>query len=265
MKVRDRAARVGCASNLRQLAIATHLYADAHRWLPSGCAYPMVRLLPQPLSGVGMSWQTAILPYIEQEQVWQLAWLAQRQDPYGHAPIHALVKAHAFPVLLCPSNSLAVGDSAAGDEFGLTDYIGVAGTGVGQNDGMFHVRYTVRLTDVKDGTSSTLMIGERPPGPRGAFGAWYAGWGYTVCSLSQILPAVGDSFVPPQASDCPLSTSGLRPGIVGNACDIPHFWSLYSGGANFAFADCSVRFVTYEQTGILPALATRSGGEVVDF
>jgi prepilin-type processing-associated H-X9-DG protein len=42
-----------------------------------------------------------------------------------------------------------------------------------------------------------------------------------------------------------------------------HFWSLHPGGANFAFADGSVRFLAYSANPIMPALATREGGEVV--
>ena len=42
-----------------------------------------------------------------------------------------------------------------------------------------------------------------------------------------------------------------------------HFWSPHGGGANFAFADGSVRFLAYSADAILPALATRNGGEVV--
>jgi prepilin-type processing-associated H-X9-DG protein len=48
-----------------------------------------------------------------------------------------------------------------------------------------------------------------------------------------------------------------------NACDVNHFWSMHIGGANFGFADGSVRFLSYEANTILPALATRAGGEVV--
>jgi prepilin-type processing-associated H-X9-DG protein len=47
-------------------------------------------------------------------------------------------------------------------------------------------------------------------------------------------------------------------------CDVSHFWSPHSGGANFAFADGSVRFLSYSADPILPALATRSGGENVE-
>jgi prepilin-type processing-associated H-X9-DG protein len=46
-------------------------------------------------------------------------------------------------------------------------------------------------------------------------------------------------------------------------CDLFHFWSLHPGGANFAFADGSVRFLTYAADDVLPALATRAGGEAV--
>jgi prepilin-type processing-associated H-X9-DG protein len=41
-----------------------------------------------------------------------------------------------------------------------------------------------------------------------------------------------------------------------------HFWSPHPGGANFALADGSVRFLPYAANDVLPALATRAGGEV---
>jgi hypothetical protein len=45
-------------------------------------------------------------------------------------------------------------------------------------------------------------------------------------------------------------------------CDTFHYWSPHTGGANFALADVSVRFLRYA-AAILPALATRAGGETV--
>ena len=59
-------------------------------------------------------------------------------------------------------------------------------------------------------------------------------------------------------SDC---IPAFGPGRTDNPCDMYHFWSLHSGGANFAFADDSVQFLPYSVRGILPALATRAGGE----
>jgi prepilin-type processing-associated H-X9-DG protein len=41
-----------------------------------------------------------------------------------------------------------------------------------------------------------------------------------------------------------------------------HFWSPHPGGANFVLADGSVRFVSYSADPLMPALASRAGGEV---
>jgi prepilin-type processing-associated H-X9-DG protein len=46
-------------------------------------------------------------------------------------------------------------------------------------------------------------------------------------------------------------------------CGMFHFWSPHPGGANFAFCDGSVRFLAYSADRIMPALATRAGGEAV--
>jgi hypothetical protein len=56
---------------------------------------------------------------------------------------------------------------------------------------------------------------------------------------------------------------GLQPGQITNPCDQAHFWSLHAGGANFLMAEGSVHFLSYQADDILPALATRNGGEVV--
>jgi prepilin-type processing-associated H-X9-DG protein len=62
---------------------------------------------------------------------------------------------------------------------------------------------------------------------------------------------------------CPRGPQPYGPGVVANQCSALHFWSPHTGGAHFAFADGSVRFLRYSADDILPALATRAGGEAV--
>jgi prepilin-type N-terminal cleavage/methylation domain-containing protein/prepilin-type processing-associated H-X9-DG protein len=261
LRVRDAAARAGCASNLRQLAMGVHLFADSQGQLPQGCAYPPPRPTPDFSREVGLSWHTSILPYVEQDALWSMAWQAQLEKPGGNSVLHAAVREKAIPVFLCPSEGRKTGGGWQGVVWGLTSYQGVAGTSVYRNDGIFHRNFTVRFADITDGTSNTLMIGERPPGPRGMFGAWYSDWGYTTCKLSTILPAgTVNSWDP---GGCRIIPGPLRPGRLDDPCDVVHFWSLHLSGANFAFADGSVRFLPYSASKVLPALATRAGGEVV--
>ncbi|MBI3407848.1 MAG: DUF1559 domain-containing protein [Planctomycetes bacterium] len=72
------------------------------------------------------------------------------------------------------------------------------------------------------------------------------------------------NVIPGNPYSCPPGPYSFSPGSLTEQCDMFHFWSLHSGGANFAFADGSVRFLSYSAAPIMPALATRAGGEVVN-
>ncbi len=63
--------------------------------------------------------------------------------------------------------------------------------------------------------------------------------------------------------NCADGPYAFGPGDLKQHCDAFHYWSLHTGGANFAFADGSVHFLRYSATAVLPALATRAGGETV--
>jgi prepilin-type processing-associated H-X9-DG protein len=68
---------------------------------------------------------------------------------------------------------------------------------------------------------------------------------------------------PPDCDQCGEDPAPYRPGRFEEVCDMLHFWSPHPGGANFTFADGSVRFLRYSADPIMPALATRAGGEAV--
>lgn len=54
------------------------------------------------------------------------------------------------------------------------------------------------------------------------------------------------------------------PSLASHPCAPFHFWSLHKSGANFLMADGSVRFFPYSAKKILPALASKAGGEVTE-
>jgi prepilin-type processing-associated H-X9-DG protein len=122
----------------------------------------------------------------------------------------------------------------------------------------------VRIGDISDGTSNTLLLGERPPSPDLYVGWWT--WGAIDASLGVrttfSVYATGVSNDPHSQSCTRLLPETFRRGI-GNFCDVHHFWSQHPGGANWLFADGAVRFLSYANASLMPALATRAGGEVL--
>ncbi len=265
-RARDAAARIACASNLRQIALAVQAYSDAHGHLPAGCSYP--GRVPDVLKYYqGISWHTSILPYMEQSSLWGQAAAAYTADPGGNSVEHADIARTIIRTYLCPAEWFRIGGYPERENvWANTSYLGVAGSGRFDDDGVFHPGLAIRMTDITDGTSSTVMIGERPPGIHGEESGWYSRWGNNVCCVTQILPA-DDSRSILFGRNCqfPAEPLPLRPGVPQDGCSMGHFWSLHTGGANFAFADGSVRFLSYNVGPVLVELATRGGGEVVDF
>ncbi len=259
-RIRGAAARARCQDNLRQLALALHSYHGTAHHLPAGVALPSASE-PYPF----MSWHTRLLPYLEQQSAWQEAVSAYRANSdFLAAPGHPGAE-RTFPVFGCPSDPRTATPQRVSDYYtrGLTSYLGVVGRNVDRLDGVLFPNSAVRLTDIADGTSNTLMIGERPPSFDMVLGWWYAGWGQNRDGDADMLLGVRAKNTSTYAPNCPFGPYEFTPGTFKNPCDAFHFWSPHAGGANFAFADGSVRFLRYSANDILPALATRAGGEVV--
>lgn len=258
-RVRAASARTICRNNLKQHALALHAYHEAHRRLPPGCSYQGGKD-PQ----LHMSWMTRILPFLEQEALWQLSLAAYRDEPFFEAPPHRPILGQRMPVFLCPSDDIS--DQPFDYEafrVAFTDYLGVEGRDFLRRDGVLFTDSNLTLGEISDGTATTLMIGERPPTADHELGWWYAGWGQNKTGSADVTLGVREICVHPRYWRCPRGPYDFEPGSASNLCDAFHFWSFHPGGANFAFCDGSVRFIAYSANPIMPALATRAGGEAV--
>lgn len=76
-----------------------------------------------------------------------------------------------------------------------------------------------------------------------------------------ILGVFEQNTQPVTAGSCAPGSYPFGPGSLSNQCDMFHFWTLHAGGAHFLFGDGGVRFVNYDAAALLPALASRAGGE----
>jgi prepilin-type N-terminal cleavage/methylation domain-containing protein/prepilin-type processing-associated H-X9-DG protein len=259
-RVRSTARKTECANKLRQIGMALHHYHDAKGALPAGVSFRSGEDL-QPF----MAWSARVLPYLGQDSAWQHAVeaFAANKD-FQAVPPHYGYRT-VMQIFACPSDGRVLEPNQA---FGgaLTSYLGVSGATARRRwDGLLFLDSKVRLSDVSDGTAATLMVGERPPSSNLILGWWYGGWGQRQDGSCDNTLSVRERnyYYRHPAEECPRGPYHFEPGSISNFCDVYHFWSLHPGGANFCFADASVRFLGYSADPIMPALATRAGGEVV--
>jgi prepilin-type N-terminal cleavage/methylation domain-containing protein/prepilin-type processing-associated H-X9-DG protein len=260
-KARDAAGRIKCATNLHQIGLAMHQYHDTMGSFPSGMRSPSSRDLPGPYA----SWLTMLLPYIEQGNLWNATVAAYRQSrlPFVNPPHIGL--ATVMPIFACPADPRADQVQLAPRDkiyVALTCYLGVEGQNLYSRDGVLFKDSAVRIADITDGTSNTLLAGERPASADCQFGWWYAGVGQLFTGSAEMVLGVREpNLQPVTKGSCPPGTYSYAPGSLTNQCDMFHFWSLHRGGAMFLFADGSVHFLPYAAVAVMPALASRAGGE----
>jgi prepilin-type N-terminal cleavage/methylation domain-containing protein len=266
-RVRESAINTQCKNNLHQIGLALHAYHSANDTLPPGINYRDARK-------VYWSWMAYILPYMEQENLWNAAVASGLGVWSGNPAEGKHMKCYICPMDPRSEIQLVMNTNPWGvvGPIAFTMYYGNSGTKSRANDGVLYIDSRVRLTDITDGTSSTLMAGERPPSVDLDFGWWFGGWGYDGSAIGDNLMAARDPGYPASLATwntlgldgrpCPTSNIGLLPGVVYNPCDQTHYWSHHPGGVNFLMCDDSVRFVPYSANPILPALSTRNGNEV---
>jgi prepilin-type processing-associated H-X9-DG protein len=279
-RVREAAARLGCANNLKQIALGAHSFHDAEQRL----SYSQYGTHGSINYGAGpdsraWSWLARMLPYLEEGNLYRTAGIPTSRlfatDAAGR-PVRLFVcpsDGHPESAVRTDAGNLEgrrvggshyKGVSGANwgddyDEFQLrpgpfnTDWrsVGTNGSFDGQNagDGIFFRRdrsRTLRLTDITDGTSATFMVGEDVP-EKNRWCSWpYANNVHGTCAIPpNVRRPTGGEYDPGDW----MNTSGFR--------------SRHPGGLQFAYADGTVRFVSDSvPLAVYRGAATLNGGEV---
>ncbi|MSR31009.1 MAG: DUF1559 domain-containing protein [Gemmataceae bacterium] len=283
-KVREASSRIKCQNNLKQIGLACHNFANTKGVLPAAFD-----------PATGLSWHVYLLPFLEQESLFKLFDMTNASNSHaiiGRNDPHGLRKIGLY---LCPSQPLVEQAFGApnntngpsdlipantGQPPAITHYLGVNGprganpvtgqtypvgttlhegvpvarTGLLQRDG------DIRLEQVTDGTSNTLMVAEMswisvPYGTR--YRTWVRG-GEEYAGMSAARP----SFVVSGRNITNAINSIFTANLMVPYNDMP-FGSMHSGGMNSVFGDGSVRFLNQSlNLATYKALASRNGGEV---
>ncbi len=271
-KVREAANRLKCANNLKQIGLALMNYHDSYG------AFPPSQISKAPTH----SWSAFVLPYLEQDNLarayrWDVAWNNQANQPVVTTPL-AVMQCPSTPALNRFDNLGGSRTAAAGDYAAVAS---VASSLAARKDllpvrpasllGVPSKDEAVRLTDVRDGSSNTVMITEDAGRPvhylHSGMGPANSdpGGGNVAVTNGRVL---GAGWADPTA-DIPLhgfTPDGLHaPGPCPiNCTNNNETFSFHPGGVNAVFADGSVRFVSATiHIDTYAALITRDGGEVI--
>lgn len=267
-QAREAARRMQCSNNLKQLGLALHNYHDTFGKLPSGGHQE-----------TELSWHVSILPFMEQPALYDQFAFTTGGYAQTNKVQHATNRVDGY---LCPSGSIEnATDSAHTDKY-TTHYYGVMGPkgtnptsssayvgnysstggtcpvsshGGLSDQGMLRTNQNRAFRDVTDGTSNTVMVGEKSwakpsggtdfaryrPWTRGSAGTGGGCWASGVKNLAY-----------------PINSQH-----VTQFNDIS-FGSEHPGGAMFLNVDGSVAFLPETiDFGVLLSNASRDGGEPV--
>jgi prepilin-type N-terminal cleavage/methylation domain-containing protein len=278
---REAARAMSCKNNLKQLGLAFHSYHDVHKTLPYSTTAFGPRGVANGGDNRGWSWNSFILPYIEQTAVYS------QIDFNDFVPVakHRNVLRSAIPISICPSDAKVKrvrpygmdGQTWFVPEVAASSYVTSGGpfnTGdpapVGQPPsaftlaarGMFYYEaMVVRFPMVTDGLSSTIMAGEitlrdgntpqQAGGGRDWNGIWYGSW-FAANSTPHGANILSFQRVGERAMNVPRN-AGDQPQRQG-------FHSWHSRGAHFLFGDGAVHYLSENIDHTATTYAAYTGG-----
>ncbi|MDZ4684658.1 MAG: DUF1559 domain-containing protein [Planctomycetaceae bacterium] len=298
-QAREAARRTQCKNNLKQMGLALHNYHDSHRAFPPGVVSVLAdpnwvlpagncTAAPEDL-GPGWSFFSRMLPYIDQGNFHNAI---NFNVPLGD-PSNAVARRTVVSSYRCPSDPgptiISIYDcgnppSVSATPTVMTDgvstsYVGsLGGAKIGGDplygcyehqpfNGIFHRNVSVRISDITDGTSTTVGIGERHSGfVRSAWAGVMPG--QEVLYNFDMRPLPYDPALPPCQNWRPTITGVVahsRQSSMNDPTGSPgQFYSPHVVGSHFLFMDGSARMLNasmHKET--MWALCTRNNGEVI--
>jgi len=298
-KVREAAARLKCQNNLKQMGLALHNFHDARGHFPSGGCNPWSwdGTNPATMPEHGAGWMYQILPYIEQDNLYKLSNTGSSAPFPGTSPVAMFNCPSRRGPTANPGNGRFLSDYASAvpgnapdswDQFWPNGRIWATSSGtpvgpvvvpVANPTGAYYdwnaptadciyygviVRTSkfnqgVNISSISDGTSNTLVIGEKRLDPSKYGGGdwmddsgWGDGWDPDIVRYTGFVPAQDD----------------VKDAAANNTTGTTHygyqFGSSHPGGFMGLLADGSVRAIQYSiNPTTFNYLGHRSDGQVL--
>ncbi len=230
---REAGRRMRCSNNLKQLGLAMHLYHDSNKSFPPG--FMAVNHMGE-ISG-GWAWGVFLMPFIEQCP------LQDRLSPSYYTLSQVITDPALLPMLQmdlsifhCPSSPMEKlrefkggGQLVATANYtccrGYFNYSGGAHL-TKANDGVLYACSGTRMTDILDGTSNTICLGER-----------------TVFPANAGTPDKWPSWCGPGGLGIGSTVSSCVSVPINHPTNIHAFSSHHPGGSMFVFGDGAVHFL----------------------
>lgn len=293
--VREAARRTTCANSMRQMGLAIHNYESAHMQFPSAGqakrggsgansgdnVFFTDRGRLESFGDASHSVQTYILPFIEQNNVFQLFNLRFRYDiepGAGQGPTNQDAAKFAIPTFVCPSTQRASTNDAEG--YGFTDYSAPVTVRPGLSGDPTQLRFMCALNgdsrrsiaSITDGTSNTVAIAE----DAGRFDVGTGGFmeikpeamddGTPANRRSWAWADPDNAFNVDELVNNNATPVGGPPGCtwdIVNCGPNEETFSFHPGGANVNYCDGSVHFIDANIDGpAFTAIMSKNGGEV---
>jgi prepilin-type N-terminal cleavage/methylation domain-containing protein/prepilin-type processing-associated H-X9-DG protein len=265
---REAARRAGCVNNLKQIGLALHNYHQAHDTFAIG--YVARPNADTNVTSPGWGWASAILPMIEQAQLYNAANILLPIE----APANSTVVLTPLAVYTCPTDRFT-------GRFTLTDvnnnpitdaqtnsYAGNFGRDVNianmptLGNGIFICNRAFGIRDITDGTSQTICVGER--GALLTQTPWPGNINGGICRVTPGSPSQSTRTKTAPVETLARGDTGNGSGSTNLFFDPDDYYSPHPAGINFLMADGHVLFIKSSiNFAAYGGLCSRNFGEIV--